>query len=195
MASSINAMFVSGNTGEMHVKSLLEQFGCRFYYNIYFKNNAGELCQVDFLVLLGNTLITIEVKTFNRCVVLGNTMSQTWTACYRNSNKTFYNPVKQNEKHIDIIKDCLSRDIRIVNIVVFASGCVLKVKDSNEFDDNYVVSMSDLWYLLNEVLHKVGETKSTMMNTDKNIVDIIEMYKDMTWELSEEHQRLYFGSR
>ena len=63
MASSINAMFVSGNTGEMHVKSLLEQFGCRFYYNIYFKNNAGELCQVDFLVLLGNTLITIEVKT------------------------------------------------------------------------------------------------------------------------------------
>ena len=190
MMGDSNVMFIGGETGEFHIKNLLEQFGCKYYHNIYFKNDKGDVCQVDFVVVLKGTLTVIEVKNFTRCAIYGNSKDRTWTANYRSGPKKFYNPIMQNEKHIQIIKECVPcENLTISNVIVFASGSSLNV-DTFDNPDVNVVDIASLWYLLVDLKSKAKEISKSENDA---IIERLNYFNLRYRELYEEHKKYFKG--
>ena len=65
-SESMNNMLIGGITGESIINQILHQYGRKFYKNIYLKNAFDSICQIDFLVVSDNSLISIEVKNYQR---------------------------------------------------------------------------------------------------------------------------------
>ena len=190
MADCTNVMFVGGETGEFHIKNLLEQFGCKYYHNIYFKDDNGDVCQVDFIAVLDGTLAIIEVKNYTRCAIYGELYEKTWIANYRSGPKKFYNPIMQNEKHISIIKNCLLGQAETLsNVVVFSSGSSINV-DVSDVSNVDVVDIAALWYLLIEL-----KSKAKTISKDKYdaIIERLDYFKLRYNELSAEHKKYFKG--
>lgn len=184
-----NAVFVGGNTGEANVRNLLIQTGYKFYHNIYLEDDKGNLCQIDFLLITDTSIVIIEVKNYTKCVVMGDSKMPRWTACYLRNNKTFNNPIKQNQYHIDIAKNILKKDnLSFWNVVAFPSGCNVRVE--NDLTTNVrVIDMSNLWYAL-------IDAKSTRRINAQDRADIIKTldgFQNRIVELSAKHQKTYFN--
>lgn len=184
-----NAIFVNGNTGETIVGDIISQAGLKMYHNLYLKDSKGYVCQIDFLVLTQSVAISIEVKTYSGCVIKGDEHNPYWTACYRSGNKTILNPVTQNKKHVNVVKDITGGRIPIWNVVVFADGCSIRT-ERMESDMISLINISDLWYLLTDVQYSSGKISTDVY---KDILCVLDGFRVRASELYEEHQKAHFN--
>lgn len=190
MSYADNAMFVCGNTGESNVRNLLTYTGDRFYQNIYLESSNGSISQIDFLLVGRSSLVSIEVKSYTRCVIKGDKDGFNWTACYRRGPKTFYNPLMQNERHIKTLRECIgSVNVPIWNIVVFSNGCNIRVNGA-EGEFYSVIDMSELWYRLSDINNYGKSMKSEERDA---ITQMLDSFVVRTYELSEKHKATHFN--
>lgn len=181
-------MMINGCTGESIVSIILNQTGYKVYRNLYVKDNYGDICQIDFLLLSNNNIIVFEVKNYNNCVIKGDSDGTHWTACYRNKKHTFYNPIKQNIKHIGILSNCLSEfSIRYYNYIVFTDGCIVDYSSPSR-DTIKVLSTSSL---MRNIINDAEEGK-TISNADrKGVIDVLDKFNSNIYELSIEHSKYF----
>lgn len=186
MCDNANIILSSGNTGESIINDIMRQMGLRYYHNLYVEDRSDNISQIDFLALSNDTIVTLEVKNYNGCLIKGDSYSSYWTACYTSKNKSFYNPLKQNEKHIQVLRSCINNNsMRIFNFVVFVSGCVLKIVEPLSWNER-VLTTSDLW---NELV-SVNMIQNDRVPSD--IVDVLDDFQSRTFELSDKHRKKYF---
>lgn len=95
--------------------------------NPIYKNLKGESCEIDMILLHPTGLYVIENKTFSGWI-FGSEDQFQWTQSLSKGNKYhFYNPIKQNQKHIETLKEVLGVYSDIFhNIVIFNDACTLK---------------------------------------------------------------------
>ena len=188
-AKNDNAIFIGGNTGEAIVKNVILQSGLRFHSDIYLEYN-DEVTQIDFIIVLNNSLACVEVKNYTKCSIQGDEHSRCWTASYRSGNKPVLNPINQNKKHIEFMKGIFG-EIPIWNITVFSSGCNIHISEITD-PLTKVVGLTDLWYILTDL--KYSQNRGKLKLDTEKIMSILDSYQSRRSELYKKHQDTHFNN-
>lgn len=88
----------------------------------------SSLAQIDCLALNASGIFVFESKDYSG-YIYGHGERQNWTQVlnFGREKHQFYNPVRQNQAHIDAIRGIVPPDIPIYSIIVFSRGATLKV--------------------------------------------------------------------
>lgn len=99
------------------------------FHDLYVKKPNGTFAQIDLVVATKVGILVFEVKEFSGWI-FGKGYQSQWTQvlAFGRQKYRFYNPVMQNNKHIEDLKKQLSqfKGIPFYSIVVFYGDCVLK---------------------------------------------------------------------
>lgn len=102
------------------------------FHDLYLEKRNGEFSQIDLVVLASVGVIVFEVKDFSGWIY-GNGNHSYWTKvmAYGKSKYRFYNPIKQNSKHIQDLRSQINylNHLPFYSVVVFYGDCVLKEVD------------------------------------------------------------------
>ena len=132
----------SGAVGEKIVASILAKLD-REKYKIL--NNLTiyidkETAQIDHLIISNFGIFIIETKNYGG-IILGEEDSNYWTQILYKNRENFYNPIRQNNWHIQALENILKdySGILYFPIVVFTKSSDLRVKTVTD-----VVNTDDL---------------------------------------------------
>ena len=133
---------VSGIVGEKIVASILSRLDREKYKiinNLIIYIDKGAT-QIDHLVISNYGIFVIETKNYQG-IILGEENSNYWTQILYKNRENFYNPIRQNNWHIQVLENILKEYLDIVYfpIVVFIKNSDLRVKTVTD-----VVNTDDL---------------------------------------------------
>ena len=122
-----------GKRGEKHVASMLALLPERDYkvINDLLIQSDGHSSQIDHVVISVYGIFVIETK-FYQGWITGGENSEFWIQNIYGNKYRFWNPLRQNNGHIEVIARFISDygDIPIYNIVAFSHQATLKVDKS-----------------------------------------------------------------
>lgn len=99
------------------------------FHDLYVKRYYGNYSQIDLVVATKVGIIVFEVKNYKGWI-FGSGFNNSWTQvlAYGKEKYRFYNPILQNNKHIDDLKRQLNQfyHIPFYSVVVFYGDCVFK---------------------------------------------------------------------
>lgn len=111
------------------------------FHDLYVKKRSGRFAQIDLVVPTKVGIIVFEVKDYSGWI-FGRGYQNYWmqVLAYGQEKYRFYNPIKQNEGHIEALKWQLKQvaDVPFYSVIVFYGDCVLR--DVSCIPDNtYIV--------------------------------------------------------
>lgn len=116
------------------------------FHDLYVKMPNGKYAQIDLVVPTKVGIFVFEVKDYSGWI-FGSGYNSEWTQvlAYGNSKYRFYNPIKQNSKHISDLKKQLTQfeSIPFYSIIVFYGNCVLK-DISNVPGETYIIKSNSV---------------------------------------------------
>ena len=95
--------------------------------------NGKAAAQIDHIVIFPWGLLVIEDKNFSGWIY-GKEEEKYWTRVFFKDKETFYNPIKQNEKHVKALRQMLAdcnvryQHVHYESLIVFSNECKLKTK-------------------------------------------------------------------
>ena len=99
------------------------------FHDLYLTKYNGEYSQIDLVVITSAGIIVMEVKSLSGWI-FGNGNYSGWTQvlAFGKTRYRFYNPIMQNNRHIQELKRKIihSESIPFFSMVVFYGDCVLK---------------------------------------------------------------------
>ena len=99
------------------------------FHDLYVKKRSGRFAQIDLVLPTKVGIIVFEVKDYSGWI-FGKGYQNYWTQvlAYGEEKYRFYNPVKQNEGHIEALKWQLRQvaNIPFYSVIVFYGDCVLR---------------------------------------------------------------------
>ncbi len=130
--SSIDTNKFRGKMGESMVKSLIFKTvkGKMYFLNDYIVNNSGKTAQIDHILVCKSGVYVIETKNYSGGIY-GTEEQREWTQVLANGKvkNKIYNPLKQNETHVNLIKKIIG-DVYIVPIVVFVKSNIKHIQSN-----------------------------------------------------------------
>ncbi len=103
-------------------------------FNVYVPCANGGTTEIDAILFHASGIYIIESKNYGGWIY-GNEHQERWTQCLKPGRHspvqkyTFYNPVKQNQAHVDCFKAWLGErysHIPIYSVILFGNHCTLK---------------------------------------------------------------------
>ena len=149
----------------------------KFLFNVYIenKNNADRKAEIDVIMIHETGIYVIESKNF-RGWIFGDETSDKWCQSFKNGKKFyFYNPIKQNYKHIQYLRGIVGEDKEIVSIITFGDDATLK---------KIVNTNQNLKVINNRILRETIESKirnSETKMTQEQIDEIYNSLKSKQW--------------
>ena len=195
---------ITRNRGEREVNRVLERIakkvGGMEFIDIMLEDGE-HTAQIDNILLTRKALYVIEMKDYSGWI-FGSENNTNWTQVFTHykaktsgnnykmsgvSKYQFYNPIKQNRAHINIINKLtnVNKLIPIYNIVVFGSRATLK--DIKHKTNSYVISIYELTYQINNIESSLSK-ELTPLEQEK-IVDAILFLNIDDHEKRKEHIR------
>ncbi|MEQ8238329.1 MAG: nuclease-related domain-containing protein [Cyclobacteriaceae bacterium] len=99
------------------------------FHDLYVEKNNGEFSQIDVVVATTQGIIVFEVKDYSGWI-FGNGSYSHWTQvlAYGKKKYRFYNPIKQNQSHIRVLRKRLNQLVNVpfFSIIAFYGDCTLK---------------------------------------------------------------------
>ncbi len=96
------------------------------FHDLYLRNRHGNYAQIDLVLATKVGIIVFEVKKYSGWI-FGNGNQTKWTQvlAYGKQKYYFYNPILQNQKHIEDLKTKLTdfQNIPFYSVVVFFGDC------------------------------------------------------------------------
>lgn len=141
--------------------------------NLYLKNQEGKSCQIDHIVINKNGIFVIETKNYSG-IIYGNEERHYWTQSLSYGRKKYklYNPVKQNAKHIYMLKKVTDIKIPIRSIVVFTQGNIEQIQSENVYTVRGMkeeINRSRGENITEEQMKKIYEEILKIRNTEETI--------------------------
>ncbi|GAA0365925.1 hypothetical protein GCM10008932_17640 [Alkalibacterium iburiense] len=128
--SFLKTVFDKGNYGEFLTYYTLEQLPIpkKLLSNAYIPKEDGSTSEVDLIMLAETGIYVFESKNYSGWI-FGNEKYKQWTQTMPNGQKfKFFNPVWQNNAHINAIKKysgLTDRDL-FQSYIIFSERCTLK---------------------------------------------------------------------
>lgn len=144
-----------GEAGEAIIAQLLndvaEQFGGYVLNDVYLPS-GNQSTQIDHIYISEKGIFIIETKNYVGRIY-GNESSKYWTQVlsYGSVKNKMYNPLKQNETHLNAVRRILGVEYTFIPLVVFVHG------NTRYIDSFKVYSPRELKKII--VAHKVVHTK------------------------------------
>lgn len=127
---------LSGDYGERKITELIEGLKKddeRLINNFIARRNSKgtSSIQIDHIFISHKGVFVIETKDY-RGRIYGDRNQNYWTQvlAYGEVKNKLYNPIKQNETHVNYIKSLIGDDIRIYNAVIFIKSDISRVNNS-----------------------------------------------------------------
>ena len=126
---------IKGIVGEKTISSillLLDKTEYKVINNIVLKSGAVTT-QIDHLIISDFGIFVIETKNFKGWI-FGGENSEYWQQVIFKSKIKFYNPIRQNHRHINALKTCLKEypNLKYKSIIVFSTRATIKVNTSTD---------------------------------------------------------------
>lgn len=123
------------------------------FHDLYLQKKNGKYSQIDIVVATPQGLLAIEVKDYSGWL-FGNERHKYWTQVlnFGNEKHRFYNPLMQNEGHINTLREQSEQfaTLPIYNVVIFDGNCTLK-NISYTSDNTFVGYASQIKYVLKQL--------------------------------------------
>lgn len=137
------------------LKLLKMGIDCRaIFHDCYIRKTTGTYTQVDLVVATSAGLLTFEIKDYSGWI-FGHFRQKYWTKvlAYGKERHRFYNPIMQNNGHIQAIRDNLPHNpgIPIYSIIVFFGSCELKNVTIGS-DNAYLIYPNEIKSTVNRIL-------------------------------------------
>ncbi len=112
----------SNQAQNLHTKGL---------FNLYVPKKDGTFSEIDAVYISNSGIFVVESKNYSGWI-FGNETDTNWVQTLPQGNgvpaqKTqFYNPIKQNQTHISVLRDIIGDTYSIFSLIVFSERCTLK---------------------------------------------------------------------
>jgi hypothetical protein len=124
------------------------------FHDLYLEKYNGSYSQIDVVVATKVGIIVFEVKDYSGWI-FGKGYQSYWTQvlAYGREKYRFYNPVMQNNGHINVLKNRLKQyaEVPFYSVVVFYGDCILRDVSSIP-DGTFLISSKGLPHLVNSIL-------------------------------------------
>jgi len=165
-----------GTKSELDLVLGLLKFGIpaqTIFHDLYINTGNNNFSQVDLVVATKVGIIVFEIKDYSGWIY-GNGNQTNWkqVLAYGKKKYSFYNPIKQNNKHIAQLKKLLSKEnVPFYSVIVFYGSCELK-------DVSFVPEGTFLVYphRVFDVINKIMISNPPANYNDKR--KIVELLKD-----------------
>lgn len=119
-----------GTKSERDLVLKLLKFGIpaqTIFHDLYLQKYNGNFSQIDLVVPTKVGIIVFEIKDYSGWI-FGTGRQPQWTKvlAYGKQKYRFYNPIMQNNKHIDDLRKQLNENVPFYSVVVFYGDCELK---------------------------------------------------------------------
>ena len=97
------------------------------------RNRTGTASiQIDHIFLSHKGIFVIETKDY-RGRIYGDAFQNSWTQvlAYGNTKNKLYNPIKQNETHLNYVKKLIGWNYSYFNVVVFVKADISRVSNAD----------------------------------------------------------------
>lgn len=108
--------------------------------NLYIERDNGYISEIDLVFIHETGIYIIESKNYSGWI-FGHENDQYWTQVLKGGKKIkFYNPIKQNEKHLEAVLGILYALTNkfVFNLVVFSERCELKSVTYNSLNTSVI---------------------------------------------------------
>ncbi len=99
------------------------------FHDLYLRKPNGSYSQIDLVIVTTAGIIVFEVKDYSGWI-FGKGFQEQWTQvlAYGSQKYRFYNPIKQNSKHIVDVKNTRKQfeNIPFYSVIVFDGDCELR---------------------------------------------------------------------
>lgn len=170
---------IKGTVGESITNSILHHLCIKGYegtpfHNIYVPKGNGEYSEIDLAFVTAKGIFVFECKNYSGWI-FGSYKDKYWTVSFPNGQKNrFYNPIIQNQSHINALRKIYGEDIPYFSIIVFSDKSTLKKINT---DDSYaqVVRMENLFDLVSKAWPNIPDVIS-----QERVIEICESMKNNT---------------
>lgn len=174
-----------GRQGEKLIIKKLEKLNIKgkILNNIYIPKRTGGTAEIDVMFITEKGIFVIESKNYSGRIQ-GDSHSYKWSSTLMLGRiNSFYNPILQNENHINHLKQYIGISVPLHSIVVFSNRCRLNVEDNSM--DVPVVKRKHL----NKTIRKIWNRTETDLDEQKlaAIFRKLEMCTNVSDEVKEEH--------
>lgn len=147
------------------------------FHDLYLEKSKGIYSQIDAVVATKVGIIVFEVKDYSGWI-FGKGDQTYWTQllAFGEEKYKFYNPVLQNQKHIETLKNRMKQcaDVPFYSIIVFYGDCTLKKLTS--IPEDIFISYPDK---VSDIINSILENNPTANYTNKReVVNILKEASD-----------------
>jgi hypothetical protein len=126
------------------------------FHDCYIRKASGAYTQVDLVVATSQGLLAFEIKDYSGWI-FGHFRQRYWTQvlAYGKEKHRFYNPIMQNNGHIQALRDNLSHNpgIPIYSIIVFYGNSTLKDVTIGS-DNDYLIYPNDIKSVVRNIMSR-----------------------------------------
>lgn len=154
------------------------------YKNIYIKRQNERLTELDCLAVHTTGIYVFECKNYGG-IISGDIDTKEWKHTYENGEKhTFFNPVFQNEVHINAVKFLTKNyDIPYYSIIIFSDNCKIENISGNA-SNTFIINENKL----NDLMKKLLSSRKKI--DDKTLKNINSTIKKNSSTSKSNHRRL-----
>lgn len=180
---------IKGTLGESITNAVLYHLCINGYkgtpfHNIYLPKGNGEYSEIDLAFVTTKGIFVFECKNYSGWI-FGSHKDKYWTVSFPNGQKKqFYNPIIQNQSHINVLRKIYGKDIPCFSIVVFSDKSTLKKID---LGDSYaqVVRMDSLF----DVVSRAWPNTPDVLSEERvnEICESMKSYTHVSSSVKKEH--------
>ena len=154
-----------------------ERKGAKFLFNIYLPSNNKKIdtTEIDVMMIFEDGICVFESKNYSGWI-FGNDRQKTWTQCLKGNGKQavkekFYNPIWQNQGHIEALKNMgvIGNNIPIYSIIAFSERCVLKKIQTGSYPNTYVINRNQVNSVIKHNIPEFGLKQQAIDNLYKSL--------------------------
>lgn len=162
---------IKEKVGEYITQKVIESYcnkrGYSYLYDVKIKNDSGKISKIDHLIITRRGIAVVETK-FHTGKIYVLEDSENWTyleeddknESHKKHKNYFHNPITENNKHLELLKKIVDKDVEYYNIVLFID----KVKFTK-----YIVTSKftkvGYTYELNDILEKFDSLSETKISS------------------------------
>jgi hypothetical protein len=133
--SFLKTILDKGNYGEFLTFNKLEKLDGfnKLITNLYIPKENGSTTEIDLIMISETGIYVFESKNYSGWI-FGDENNKNWTQTLQNRQKNkFYNPIWQNNGHINALNNVLDIDVVYKSYIIFSERCkLMKVKVASD---------------------------------------------------------------
>lgn len=187
----LKAFFNKGYWGEYKIFADLERASSyhKLLTNLYIPRTDGTTTEIDLLFINNKGIFVIESKNYSGWI-FGDEKQKFWTQTFQTKKKyRFFNPVWQNNAHINALKEVLvpSYSEVLQSIIIFSNQCELK-KITLYSDHVTIIQRKQLKGKMNSI----QKEKSNCLEKEQidSIANSLKKYTHPSEQLKQKHNQI-----